>query len=166
MLVAQLFRFVVDSAWVFWLGGLTFYMAIVVPIGSEVVGADTQGVITSSVTNTINVASIIAGVLMAVHGWIDKRAAVFYASLFVLATSGVLVLLRLMMLQRMESDGALAATGIAGWVSSWSFYNLHRLYLWVTTIQWFAALVVTWQLSASSDFVMDRLGRPHQHQGQ
>ena len=41
---------IAQAIWMMWLGGLTFYIAFVVPIGGEVIGAAQQGEITGRVT--------------------------------------------------------------------------------------------------------------------
>src|SRR5687768_15958646 len=37
-----------------WLGGLTFYAAVVVPIANRIVGTDQQGLVTQQATNYLN----------------------------------------------------------------------------------------------------------------
>ena len=45
----------------FWQGGFMFYGAVVVPIGSEILGShQTQGFVTRSVTNYLNMAGLVA----------------------------------------------------------------------------------------------------------
>jgi hypothetical protein len=53
-------RFIVMTAFVFWLGGFTFYISIVVPLGTEQLGAIGQGFITREVTKSINISATIA----------------------------------------------------------------------------------------------------------
>lgn len=43
-----------------WLGGLTFYAGIVVPIGTEIVGGTEQGFVTQRVTNWLNALGVVA----------------------------------------------------------------------------------------------------------
>src|SRR5262245_3867703 len=57
-------RFVVLAAFVFWVGGFTFYTAIVVPIGTGQLTALGQGFITRDVTQRINIAASVALGLM------------------------------------------------------------------------------------------------------
>jgi hypothetical protein len=54
-------RFLVLSALMFWQGGFTFYSAVVVPVGKDVLGSHRdQGFITQRVTNYLNLAGAIA----------------------------------------------------------------------------------------------------------
>src|ERR1051325_4276104 len=53
-------RFVVLAAVMFWQGGFTFYGAVVVPVGSEILGSHlSQGWITRSVTNYLNLVGLV-----------------------------------------------------------------------------------------------------------
>src|SRR5437899_2231150 len=61
LMIAQLRRFTVLIALMFWQGGFTFYAAVVVPIGQEELGShESQGFITRGVTNYQNRAGAIA----------------------------------------------------------------------------------------------------------
>src|SRR6266540_2071258 len=54
-------RFLVLVALMFWQGGFTFYAAVVVPVGQEVLGSHLQqGFITRQVTNYLNLAGAVA----------------------------------------------------------------------------------------------------------
>ena len=60
-MVTMVRRFVVLAAVMFWQGGFTFYGAVVVPVGSEILGShQDQGWITRSVTNYLNLAGVVA----------------------------------------------------------------------------------------------------------
>jgi hypothetical protein len=53
-------RFLLLAAIMFWQGGFTFYGAVVVPVGSEILGShQDQGWITRSVTNYLNLAGLV-----------------------------------------------------------------------------------------------------------
>jgi hypothetical protein len=57
-----------------WWGGFTFYAAIVVPVGSEILGsARTQGFITQVVTHWLNLAAALTILMMAVDSWLNRR---------------------------------------------------------------------------------------------
>src|SRR5437764_1220112 len=59
-------RILLLFALMFWQGGFTFYSAVVVPIGSEILGShQEQGWITRSVTNYLNVAGAVTVLLWA-----------------------------------------------------------------------------------------------------
>ncbi len=67
--VSKLWRILLESAWIFWLGGMTFYIAIVVPVGGEILGAATQGEVTQSVTWYMNLAGLLAISVWGVEHW-------------------------------------------------------------------------------------------------
>src|SRR5947209_9415057 len=59
-------RLLVLTALCFWTGGFTFYAAVVVPVGAEVLGSHRdQGYITQKVTNYLNLAGAAALPLLA-----------------------------------------------------------------------------------------------------
>ena len=59
-------RFLVLVALMFWLGGFTFYAAVVVPVGQEDLGSHLeQGFITRQVTKYLNLSGAIALLLLA-----------------------------------------------------------------------------------------------------
>src|SRR2546428_9021513 len=65
-MVTFLRRFLVLAALMFWQGGFTFYAAVVVPVGQQVLGSDLeQGFITRQVTQWLNVAGAVALVPLA-----------------------------------------------------------------------------------------------------
>ncbi|MGL4553745.1 MAG: hypothetical protein ACRC33_21490, partial [Gemmataceae bacterium] len=64
-----LWRYAVLAAVVFWLGGFTFYISVVVPAGTAQLGAVGQGFITREVTKAINVAAAAALALWLVESW-------------------------------------------------------------------------------------------------
>lgn len=57
-------RFLVLAPFIYWVGGFTFYTAVVVPIGTEQLGRDGQGFITREVTKRINLAAAVSLVLL------------------------------------------------------------------------------------------------------
>lgn len=63
-------RFLLLAAFAFWQGGFTFYSAVVVPVGDDVLGSSRQqGFITRRVTNYLNVAGCVAFPLAAWDAW-------------------------------------------------------------------------------------------------
>lgn len=114
-----------------WLGGFTFYSAIVIPILHEEMGGLDSGMITGQVSNSLNafgVAAVAAwGVLLAFERTLGDRWARFLRSGLVLLTAiilGGLILLHPVMDRRLES----AAMS--------DFYPLHKVYLIASTFQW------------------------------
>ena len=69
-----LWRFAVTVSLAVWWGGLTFYAAIVVPLGIEQFGGVEQGSLTQRVTIRLNVAGTIVGIcLLADALWREPR---------------------------------------------------------------------------------------------
>ena len=133
-------RWAVLASLMMWVGGFTFYTAIVVPLGTEQLGGIAQGFITREVTRRINIAATVALVaLLLDHGLTtDPSRARRWARLglwLVLATLQMALFL------------------LHGWLDSYldpetqhieqrpTFYQWHRLYLWLHTAQWLGALV-------------------------
>lgn len=144
---AQFVSFLINLAWIFWFGGLTFYMAVVVPIGGDIIGSDVQGEITSVVTGYINVASMLAACLMYFRGRKLDSKVIVWSAIMILLSSIVLVWLRLQLLARMDAPDDLT-DATSPWFSELSFYTIHRVYLWITTAQWICGLAIVWSQAA------------------
>jgi hypothetical protein len=142
-------RLVVMAALIFWQGGFTFYAAVVVPVGAEALQSHTmQGFITQQVSNWINVA---AGAALAILAW-DlivvsdprrwRRRLRWTAWLVALAALAVLLVLHLRLdeLLNAERFQILDREG---------YRENHRVYLWISTLQW-GAMVVWLCLTLSS----------------
>jgi Na+-driven multidrug efflux pump len=132
-------RFLAMAALFFWQGGFTFYAAVVVPVAQEVLGHLRQGFVTRQVTVYLNLSGAIALVVLAwdllvardPSRWrrIGRRA--LWASM-VLTLVGLYVL-------HPRLDALLQARGRII-LDSEAFRPLHRLYLWVQTVQWSCAV--------------------------
>ena len=118
-----------------WLGGFTFYGAAVVPVLHDVLDHWQAGGITRRVTDTLNAVGAATLALWWLGAWLDRsrgpagprraRAGLLAACT---ATLTALVALHVVM------DARLDAGRLRG------FYPLHRLYLWISTLQWLAQL--------------------------
>ncbi len=130
-------RIILMALFAIWFGGFTFYTAIVVPIGTDVLGSSrTQGFVTQQVTNRLNVIGAIAllwmllGLVLLVRQNGIKRLLKSLLVFAVIAVSwGVLLVLHPMLDQLVEPDNDYVA-------DEERFYFLHRIYLWTSTIQW------------------------------
>ena len=126
----------------FWQGGFMFYGAVVVPVGSEVLGSHLeQGFITRSVTNYLNMAGAVA---LAAWGWDvatergstqrKRRLRWFLWSLLVLMLCSLAWLhLRLEELLDVEAFRILDRP---------RYRTLHQWYLIVSTVQWAGAVLM------------------------
>jgi hypothetical protein len=129
-------------ALMFWQGGFTFYAAIVVPIGTEVLGsAAEQGFITQRVTDSLNVVTAVA---LAILIWemlagADparwRRLARWSAVVVIAITLGILLWLH----PQLDNLLVPAESRV---MERASFRTMHRIYLWTSTVQWAAAVVM------------------------
>jgi hypothetical protein len=134
-------RYLVIIGLMFWQGGFTFYAAVVVPIGTEVLGSiSRQGFITREVTRFVNVAGAAGLVLLAwdVIAGTDPcrlRRRARSGLWFVMALSqALLFVLHPYLDERMQSKGRIIH-------DLETFHSIHRVYLWTHTVQWGAGLV-------------------------
>jgi len=120
-----------------WFGGFTFYTAIVVPIGTDVLGSSrTQGFVTQQVTNQLNFVggfAIFFQLLDLVCFRRDRSrklnigltvTIVGIASLWI-----VLLVVHPMLDAMLEPEHQHVA-------DESNFYQMHRVYLWASTVQW------------------------------
>lgn len=133
----------------FCFGGFLFYAGVVVPIGTRVLGATTQGFVTREVTRVLNLAMLvcIAGIAWEIWaGRLDRSAAASRAltalAVLIAITCGILWWIH------GQLDAQLSADEFAVNDPS-AFYGMHRLYLWVSTLQWLCSLPVVWIIANS-----------------
>jgi hypothetical protein len=132
-------RFAVIAALMFWQGGFTFYAAVVVPIGTDILGgALEQGFITRRVTNYLNLAGAVALPILAWDmlssdpvRW--RRRLRWGMWLTMLATLAALVWLHV------ELDNLLDVEQQSV-LDRGAFRMQHGFYLNVSTVQWATAL--------------------------
>jgi Na+-driven multidrug efflux pump len=133
-------RYLVLAALFFWQGGFTFYAAVVVPVGQEVFGHRPQGFVTRRVTLFLNLSGAAAAALLAwdLFGKGDpsrcRRRARAGLWLVLAGTLAVLFALH----ARLDSLLDPEAFDLA---DPRTFRRGHRLYLWISTVQWAAAVV-------------------------
>jgi hypothetical protein len=127
----------------FWQGGFFFYAAVVVPVGQSVLGSHLeQGMITRQVTTYLNLSGIGA---LAIFAW--EGAFATSSSKWKLASlwSAWLVmagcLLALFWLHGILD--AMIDVDAHELLEPKTFRPLHRVYLWISTVQWVAGLAWT-----------------------
>jgi hypothetical protein len=135
--------FVLVSMLGFWLGGLTFYAAIVVPIANRILGSGEQGLVTQEVTNWLNVIGVGVLVIVLANAWLARTPGLLIAWL-ILAISQV----ALFVIHR-QLDALLAST-IAEIPGSHEFHQIHERYLIAVTVQWVAGMTLVWCVLAGS----------------
>lgn len=135
-----LHRILLIASFATWFGGFGFYVSIVVPIGTDVLGSPfAQGMITRLVTPWINIFGGIAFAFMLVEVIVSwRRASYWYRfsqlGLWLIMVSALIALAIL----HPALDGMIDLNAESVSDSS-KFYDLHRVYLWVSTVQWIAA---------------------------
>ena len=160
-------RFLAAVSLLFWQGGFTFYSAVVVPIGTEALTSVGQGFITRRVTDYLNLAgaaslALLAWELLAAR---DPRPARRRARiLFWLVLAAGLALL-FVLHPRMD---ALLDPEENRVLDLGKFRRLHKVYLWISAVQWGCGLVYllltlrTWQAEdrRPSEDIPEKLLRP------
>lgn len=136
-------RFLVLAVLVFWQGGFTFYAAVVIPVGREVLGAHrAQAAITRQVTNYLNVAGALA---LAPLAWDAVAARGASQRRYVLrwgCWAGMALTLALLAGLHLHLDALMDQDTTAG-ADRPTFYAAHRWYLLVSTLQWACAVAYT-----------------------
>lgn len=137
-------RFLVVQALLLWQGGFLFYVSVVVPAGTKVLGsALVQGTVTSRVTDVLNVIGVVG---LAVVAWElsltrDPSARRTAARWWCWAVAAVCQYLLFFFHQLLDYFMDPTRTHV---VIRPPFYPVHRLYLWASTVQWAAAVLLTW----------------------
>ena len=133
-------RFLVLLVLSFWQGGFTFYASVVVPIGQQMLEHPSQGFVTRQVTVYLNLAGAVASVFL---GW-DLIAARDPSrwrrrGRWLLWAVMVVALVSLHWLHGRIDELLLPEDWIVR--EPKAFRSLHRLYLWISTVQWACGLL-------------------------
>ena len=138
-------RALVLAILMFWQGGFTFYAAVVVHVGHEVLSRRLQGFVTRRVTNYLNVAGVIALPLLAWdtaalgRGLQTAPQRRGRRALRWLCWGGLAITLGLLVWMHRHLDTLLDPTAFEV-LDPDAFYPAHRWYLHVSTVQWACAL--------------------------
>jgi hypothetical protein len=133
-------RYLALAALLFWQGGFTFYASVVVPVGQDVLGSHLeQGLITRRVTVYLNLAGAVALVPLVweLVGTRDPSAwrRGLRLLLWLAMAAALVVLYRLHPLLDQFLD-----VEYHDLTNRRAFRPYHRLYLWVSTVQWGCAI--------------------------
>jgi len=134
--------FVLFQVWVVWQGGFAFYAAVVVPVGTDVLGSPAaQGFVTREVTGWLNLIGVayhlaLAWNLSAERGTADRRARVSLG-----AVSAFLLIALFAVHPVLDSFLDPIKKSVR---EPRAFYRWHIVYLWCSTVQWVLALAQAW----------------------
>jgi hypothetical protein len=126
-------RLLLHLVWATWWGGIFFYAVVVVPIGTEAIGAVEQGFLTQQVSQMHNGLSILFLLCLLVEA-IRSRSVGVGAIVATLALNLVLMFVwHSHLTHAMDFEKrAVPAT----------FYNQHAVYLWLFAAQWIQGMLV------------------------
>jgi hypothetical protein len=151
VMIKLLRRFLVLAALMFWQGGFTFYAAVVVPVGTQVLGSPLdQGLITRHVTTYLNLAGAFALLPLAWDALAALGRSPWARRVVWLSWAGMaLTLILLVWLHGRLED--LLHPETQRILDRPIFRITHRGYLWISTVQWMfgvayaAAMLLGWR---------------------
>ena len=116
-----------------WWGGLTFYAAVVVPIGTGQIGETEQGFVTQQVTQWHNVLLTAMTVCLLTQAWRQKRWLLWTVAVGLAVIDVALIVQHLQLTAVMDFSTRSVPDG---------FYPQHAIYLWLTSVEWILGLAV------------------------
>ncbi len=144
--LARLRRFFLFLLLSFSFGGFLFYAGVVVPIGSSVLGTTTQGFVTRLVTNALNAAVAVTLVFMIWEVFAGKHRRSASCNRWLSLWVAVISVCWLVLVGLHPLLDSLLDTEEFAVKQHSRFYGLHRVYLWVSTIEWLGSLPFLWIL--------------------
>jgi len=140
-------RFLAACGLAVWLGGFTFYGAVVIPMGEKVLGSHRPvGFITQQVSEWLNLIGVVALVLLLANLAAEWRGLNGWRK-FVLAGTWLIMALGLVALFALHPAlDAVLERESQEIVNYHHFLWLHRAYLAISTAQWAAGLLHVWCL--------------------
>jgi hypothetical protein len=133
-------RYLVLAALFFWQGGFTFYASVVVPVGQQVFGHLRQGFVTRQVTEYMNLSGAVALAILAWDLIVSRDPAAWRRWGRWLSWAGMVIALLLLYWLHGRLDELLVTKGRIIRDEE-AFRPQHRLYLWISTVQWAFALL-------------------------
>lgn len=144
-------RYLVVYSLMLWQGGFVFYSAIVVPVGTATLGsAAVQGAVTARVVEALHLLGLVSlglllwDMLAGADPVPFRRLARWSCWLIATLAHGLLLYFHLVLLSFMDPQRRYV-------VIHPPFYPIHRIYLWISTLQWIAISVwlfltlITWK---------------------
>lgn len=140
--VARLWSCFVVFLFAVWWGGLTFYAAIVVPTGSEQIGATEQGFITQQVTRWHNALLTAMTICLLIEAWRNNRWPLWAVVCGLAVIDAALLYLHQQLSEMINLRDQSIPDG---------FYSEHAIYLWLTTIEWAVGLSIPFLVAGRLD---------------
>ena len=133
-------RFLVLVALFFWQGGFTFYASVVVPVAQERLEHLRQGFITRQVTVYLNIAGAVALIVLLWDVCVARDPARWRRGSRWLLWAGMLLSLLWLFWLHGQLDELLVPRGRI--IRDLDLFHVrHRLYLWISTVQWVCGLL-------------------------
>lgn len=139
-------RFLLLLAIAFSFGGFSFYAAVVVPIGSEVLDPTSQGFVTQQVTHFLNGAAGVMWLLLIWELVAERKLRPRRVTKQLSVLAGVLGLCCIVLPVIHPWLDALLEADSFSISDVEEFYFRHQVYLWLCSLQWLASLAVIWVL--------------------
>lgn len=142
-----LFHVVLIAGFGLWFGGFTFYTAFVVPIGTDVLGSSrTQGFITQQVTDVMNLVGMMVFLWMAVDSALNWSLRTSRENRLLLGSTLLMGVLLFVLFRTHHALDSMLEPEHEYVTDEARFYQMHRIYLWVSTVQWILGWVwlITW----------------------
>ena len=141
-MLARLRIFLLFQAWLLWQGGFVFYAAVVVPVGTDVLGSPIrQGFVTQQVTGWLNLIGVIFHLLLAWNLAAERGTPYWRLRVGLGATSAALLGALFVLHPILDSYLDFATQTVR---EPTIFYRWHNAYLWSSTTQWVLALGNAW----------------------
>lgn len=138
-------RFLVIVAFAFWVGGFFFYAGVVVQTGAAVLGSHTtQGFITQRVTGWMNVSSVVALALFLWNIAGSRRTAARGMFRTLLATWLAMLAIQAILFAMHPVLDRMLVPAEERIINHARFYRLHGLYLDLSSVQQFTAVLHLW----------------------
>lgn len=135
-------RLVVLLTSAFWLGGLTFYSAVVIRVARRVLGSHLEtGFITQRVTDRINVVAVVALAALLVNLIRSRRAISGRLWVMLASTWAVMAVVQLGLLALHPVMDAALDADAGSIVDGPGFYRLHRIYVIASSVQMLMGLI-------------------------
>lgn len=142
-------RFLLLLAIAFSFGGFSFYAGVVVPIGSAVLDATSQGFVTQQVSHFLNAAAGVMWLLLVWELVAERKLRPQRVTKQLSVLAGVLGLCCIALPVIHPWLDALLDADSFSISDGEEFYFRHQVYLWVSSLQWLVSLAVIWVLLSS-----------------